>query len=84
MAETVIRCAVCGLEATICDQGAQGIGYFDICEREAVKCAKGAVIRCAGLHRAFTDYRDSASRGGSQLVDGGEVGKAERAGAFVA
>ncbi len=77
MAKTVIRCAVCGLEATICDQGAQGIGYFDIREGEAVKCAKGAVIRCAGLQRAFTDYQDSASRSGSQLVDGGEVSKAD-------
>ena len=71
MAETVIRCAVCGLEATICDQGAQGTGYFDVREREAVKCAKGAAIRCAGLHRAFTDYRDSASRSGSQRFAAG-------------
>ena len=77
MAETVIRCAICGLGATICDQGSQGIGYFDIREGEAVKCAKGAVIRCAGLQRAFTDYQDSASRSGSQLVDGGEVSKAD-------
>ena len=84
MAKTVIRCAICGLEATICDQGAQGIGYFEICEPEAIKCVKGDAVRCAGIQRAFTDYRDSASRSGAQPVDGGEVGKAERAGAFVA
>ena len=59
MAETVIRCAICGLGATICDQGAQGIGYFDIREPEAIKCVKGDVMRCAGIQRAFQGSRMS-------------------------